>query len=152
MTDILEVDILELPKLPQQSDHSLLWNWLHFINARTREELDMVATTDPVIADAVKTVKYLSEEESLRILNEQHQKYLNDKANHDYYVEHIALERGLAEGRATGLDEGKAEGKAEGAKEVRIELCRRMTAKGMPVEEIADLLNLPVAEVAGLRE
>ncbi|MBR4441149.1 MAG: hypothetical protein IKS00_06310 [Bacteroidales bacterium] len=48
-------------------------------------------------------------------------------------------------------EEGRAEGRAEGAKVQAIETARRLKAKGtMSVDEIANLLDLTITEIATL--
>jgi predicted transposase/invertase (TIGR01784 family) len=66
LTDILEVNVLELPKLPRIDDGTLLWKWLRFISARDPEELHMAATLDPVIADAATKVERFSQDWGLQ--------------------------------------------------------------------------------------
>ncbi|MDR1463574.1 MAG: Rpn family recombination-promoting nuclease/putative transposase, partial [Azoarcus sp.] len=46
-TDLLEVDTLELPKLPRDRDGTGLWDWLKFLDARSEEELNMLADKNP---------------------------------------------------------------------------------------------------------
>jgi predicted transposase/invertase (TIGR01784 family) len=57
LTDALQINILELPKLPLYDDGTLLWKWLRFMAVQTREELHMIAQLDPVIADAAEEVE-----------------------------------------------------------------------------------------------
>lgn len=53
---------------------------------------------------------------------------------------------GLAEGRAVGIAEGRAEGIAEGIKKTAL----RMRAKGIPVNDIAEVTGLTVDEIEAL--
>jgi predicted transposase/invertase (TIGR01784 family) len=41
-TDLQEVIILELPKVPEEDDGSGLWPWLQYFKCRTEEELSML--------------------------------------------------------------------------------------------------------------
>ncbi|MGD1871936.1 MAG: Rpn family recombination-promoting nuclease/putative transposase [Mastigocoleus sp.] len=52
-----------------------------------------------------------------------------------------------AEGREQGRKEGKEEGREEGREELKIELIPMMLARGINVEEVADLLGLTVEQV-----
>ena len=61
LTDLIEIHILELPKSlksPENSDsHEVnLLNWLRFLRAETKEELDMAAQASPMINKAVVKV------------------------------------------------------------------------------------------------
>jgi predicted transposase/invertase (TIGR01784 family) len=43
--------------------------------------------------------------------------------------------------------EAKAEGREEGREELKLELVPRMIARGMTIEEVAELLGLAIAQV-----
>lgn len=60
-------------------------------------------------------------------------------------------EEGLAAGRAEGLAAGKAEGRAEGRREAVEEVTRKLLAHGMPIEEVAAITGLSVAEIEQLK-
>jgi hypothetical protein len=55
---------------------------------------------------------------------------------------------GRAEGEAKGRAEGEAKGRAEGEKQKSLEIARKMKAKGMAAEDIADMTGLPSEEIA----
>ena len=66
----------------------------------------------------------------------------------DYYniidsAEKRAREEGLLQGRLEGLAEGREEGREEG----RMEVVQKLIASGMPVESIAELLQIPVEQL-----
>jgi predicted transposase/invertase (TIGR01784 family) len=71
-TDLLEVNILELPKLPPD-DGTELWNWMKFLSASQKEELDMVAQKSPQVQKAVARLMELSNDEKTRMLYESRQ-------------------------------------------------------------------------------
>ena len=48
-TDLLEVDLLELKKLPKADDGTDLWDWLRFIKTNNEEEMEMLARENPEI-------------------------------------------------------------------------------------------------------
>jgi predicted transposase/invertase (TIGR01784 family) len=89
---------------------------------------------------------------------------LDDSSRYEGYVDgHIAgraeghaighaagLAEGRAEGRAEGLVEGRAEGRAEGAKVKAIETARKMKAKGLDFEIIADCTGLTPDDIAAI--
>jgi predicted transposase/invertase (TIGR01784 family) len=57
-----------------------------------------------------------------------------------------AKKEAIEEGRAEGLEEGRAEGRAEGMNIV----IRQMAAKGMDLQQIADIVELSVEEVKAI--
>jgi len=73
-TDIIEVNTLELTKLPKTEDGTQLWNWLKFLSADKREDLDMLAEKSPQIKKAVVRLMELSNDERTRLLYESRQK------------------------------------------------------------------------------
>ena len=54
------------------------------------------------------------------------------------------------EGKAEGLAEGRAEGLAEGEARANREIARKMLAKEMPVQDIAELTGISVSELKNL--
>jgi predicted transposase/invertase (TIGR01784 family) len=69
-TDLLEVDVLEIPKL-QQDDGTELWNWMKFLSAKQKEEFDMAAQKSPQVEKAVTRLMELSNDEETRRLYER---------------------------------------------------------------------------------
>jgi len=72
-TDILEVNTLELNKLPETEDGTDLWAWLKFLKSESKEEFDMVAEKNPRIKQAVVRLAELSQDEKTRMLYESRQ-------------------------------------------------------------------------------
>ena len=125
-TNVLQVDLLELPKLPPQDDGTLLWSWLNFIKAGKKEEMTMAATASPLIAEAATKAAAFTQEEIDRYFELQ-----EIKANRD----RLAIERGLRE---------------EGARKNQLKIARRMIAKGLPIDTVAEFTELTPDEVAAL--
>jgi predicted transposase/invertase (TIGR01784 family) len=73
-----------------------------------------------------------------------------DRRNQDRYAREIAIAEGLAEGRAVGLEEGLAEGRAEGRAEGINSVIKQMHTKGMSIQQIADIVEMPVDEIQAI--
>ena len=73
-TDIIEVNTLELTKLPEIEDGTELWNWLKFLSAERRDDLEMIAERSPQVKKAVVRLMELSSDERTRLLYESRQK------------------------------------------------------------------------------
>ena len=81
-----------------------------------------------------------------------------DEGTRSNVIEHMTTERdlrnqmdyakqeGIQEGRAEGLAEGRAEGLAEGINIV----IRQMIAKGMTVQQVADIVDMSVEEIEAI--
>lgn len=74
------------------------------------------------------------------------------------YAEYLAegreagREEGREEGRKEGREEGREEGLKEGSSMTKLEIARKMLRRGDSCETIAELTDLPLEQVAGLRE
>jgi hypothetical protein len=73
----LEINTLELPKLPQIADN-YLWHWLRFLRAESKEDLDMVAQASPQLKKVVVKLLKLSQDERARMLYEAEVKQQRD--------------------------------------------------------------------------
>lgn len=62
----------------------------------------------------------------------------------------VLLERGHQQGLELGLEQGLEQGLEKGKLEELLKVIRRSLSKGYPIEEIADLTELSVAEVESL--
>ena len=129
-TDLVEVNTLELPKLPHNTDGSTLWLWLKFLDARQEEELKMLAEKNPQIGKAVARLQELSEDERTRLLAESREKMEWDNAARMQAAE----ERGLKEGIEKGL----------------LSVAHAALKKNMPVEDIMALTGLSREKIQSL--
>jgi predicted transposase/invertase (TIGR01784 family) len=125
-TDLIEVNTLELAKLPLSEDGTKLWCWMKFLSAQNKEELDMIAEASPQIRKAVVRLMELSSDERTRMLYESRQKMEWD----------IAARERVA----------KAEGREEGREEMAINLL----ADGVSPEIIAKSAGLPLERIQAL--
>lgn len=93
-TDLMELRILELKKLPvRTAGENLLISWMRFFAAKTRKEMRMVAQTDEYIgeafeeleklsADKQKWMEYEARQKAIRDYNTQVQSYWEDGQRH----------------------------------------------------------------------
>ena len=143
-TDLIRIHTLELPKLPGESDGTELWNWLRFIGAERKEELDMLAQTKPEIKKAVGVLMELSADERARMLYESREKARRDEASR--------MKGARKEGKAEGIAEGEAKGKAKGIAEGKAEVARNLLGLRLPVDTIVKATGLSREEIEGLRD
>jgi predicted transposase/invertase (TIGR01784 family) len=134
-TDIIEVNTLELTKLPETEDGTQLWDWMKFLSAKRREDLEMLAEKNPQVKKAVVRLMELSNDERTRLLYESRQKMEWDN---------IARERGA---RA----EGRAEGKVEGEMTRAITIAKNLLDAGDSIEKIVNVTGLSRKEIEFLR-
>ena len=123
LTDIIEINTLELRKLPESTDGTKLYDWAKFIAAETEEELDMVANRNPQVKKAVVKLRELSANERARDMLERREKGRRDAA---------AFE-----------DKARQEAKTE--------IARNLLKINLPIEQIITVTGLTREEVESLR-
>jgi len=111
-TDIIEIHTLELQKIPQETDHTVKYDWLKFLKAESEEALDMIANRSVALNKAVVEIKRLSQNERAQIIYEDRQKAIHD--------ENTRLKSALKKGKV----------------EAKIEMVKEMLLDGEPISKI----------------
>lgn len=137
LTDKMEVDILDLMKPEDTSEHdSKIQKWVDFFNANTEEKLEkIIDTSDPEIQEAAKIVLELNQDEDVRIQAQQRENVLRD-----YRSE---LEGAKEDGMKQGMEKGKHDQK--------IEIAKNMILDKEPIDKIKRYTGLTVEEIEKLR-
>ena len=100
-TDLLEIHVMELKKLPEeQTDEPLLIKWMRFLAANRKEDFEKMAEQDQYIGEAYETLKKLSADETKRLEYEVRQKALRDKNAIEDYGYHRGEKAGEELGRS----------------------------------------------------
>jgi predicted transposase/invertase (TIGR01784 family) len=129
-TDLLEVNTLELPKLPQDEDGTPLWDWLKFLSAQEKEELTMLAEKNPQVKKAVVKLLSLSEDERARMLADSREKLRRD------------ISAQVRAGEKRGWEGGREEGLEEGLEKGKLSVARNLLGLGQPVDMIVQVTGL----------
>ena len=142
-TDVLEIHTFELKKLPNRPEpgekNEKQFLWLSLIGSEREDEIEMLATKNPVMKKAVGVLKKLSSDEQARMLYESREKALRDE---------LARRHGaLAEGEAIGLAKGEAIGLAKGKAEGKKEVAKQMLTLGMDIATVSELTGLSEDEI-----
>lgn len=138
-SELLEVNTLELTKLPKDTDQTNLYNWLKFIKVETREELNMLATANPQINKAKTVLLRMSEDENARHLYDSIQ--LKEMDNQ------VLMKQAVTQ----GITQGIGIGKAQGISEATLQFARNMLDDNEPLEKIARFTKLSYSEIESLR-
>lgn len=77
-TDVLEWHLIELPKIPPDTDGTDLYKWACFINAEEKGELEMIAKGNQYLESAFDTLQIISQDEQKRLEYTARQKALYD--------------------------------------------------------------------------
>jgi predicted transposase/invertase (TIGR01784 family) len=127
-TDLVEVNTIELDKLPEMTDGTELYDWAKFINAKTEEELTMIAERNPQIGKAVVKLRQLSADERTRHIYEMHEKARRDMESQSRWAR--------KEGETT-----KAFDIAKNLLGMSLPLNQIIAATGLTREEVESLRN-----------
>ena len=125
LTDALEIHTLEVPKARKAlecTENAHLFNWMKFFDAKTEEELDMLAQKSPAMKKATVRLLELSADEQARELYEARL-----KEQRDIY----AREHGAAMQKA-------------------LEIAKNALRNNLSVEMIANITGLTYAEIESI--
>ena len=73
-SNVMELNTIELPKLPEKNDHNSLWAWLKFLNSKSQEDFKSVSNENEKIAKAVNTLRNISMNDEARTAYRAEQK------------------------------------------------------------------------------
>lgn len=128
-TDLMEIQILELRKLPKElkNDPDIL-NWMRFLGGKTRREFEAMAKKDEYIEEAYRELEKLSADEQAKLEYEAREKAIRD---HNSQM-NSALKRGMEKGKRS--------------------LIRTMLENGAEPDLIAKLTGLSLSEIKEAEE
>ena len=144
-TDLLELHILELKKLPEedQNEEGVI-RWMRFLGGKTRKEFEDMAEKDEYIEEAYNELKRLSLDEKKRLEYEA-----RERALLDYNTQMRSAER---RGEKRGFERGEKRGIELGEWSALKKLVEKKLEKGNAPEEIADILEMDISEVTKIAE
>ncbi len=156
-TDLMEIQILELKKLPSdiKSGDDLI-KWMKFFGGKSRKEFEAMAKTDGYIEEAYRELEKLSADERAKLEYEARERAIRDYNSQMSSAlrrgEQRGMERGMEKGMERGLRQGIQQGIQQGKYTVLKRIVDKQRMKGKSIEEIADLLELDPGEVRELAE
>ena len=124
-TDLMEMHILELPKLPpEQKSETDLMQWMRFLNGKRREDFEKMAKKNSCFEEAYKELDKLSADEKKCLEYEARQKAIRDR---DILIK-------------TGENRG------------RKEIILSMIEAGLPLEQIAEITKETLETIQELKK
>jgi predicted transposase/invertase (TIGR01784 family) len=126
-TDLIEINTLELGKIPKQPDNTLKYEWLQFLKSENEEEFEMIAQSNPVIQKAYVELKRLSQDEEAQLLYEARQKAIRD--------ENSRMKSAIKKSR----------------KERDLEIAKNLLKTNLPIEQISEVTGLSIEEIQKLK-
>ena len=148
-TDKMEFHVLELPKLPKElkEDANDILLWAKFINAKSKEEFEMLAEKNKSISQAYQQLQIISQDEQKQLEYEARQ-----KAIWDYNQSMLeATQEGEKRGIQKGIQEGERRGIQKGQQEIRIQMAIEMLQDGIDINYISKLSKLSILEIEKLK-
>ena len=147
-TDLMELHILELRKLPEKArNEEGVIRWMRFFNGKKKEDFEEMAKTDQYMAEAFSELEKLSADERKRLEYEAREKAVRDYNSLMGGELRRGLERGIEEGRKRGMEEGIKEGKKQGLEQGRRALVIHMLENGMSPEDIMRVAGVSEEEI-----
>lgn len=127
-SDMMEIHLLELPKLPpeQQSETDLI-QWMRFLSGKNREDLKRMAEKNSNLQEAYNELDRLSADKKKRLEYEARQKAIRDK--------NILLKTG--ENR--GIEKGERIGFEKGTQATLEKLILSMLKEQLPLDKISSI-------------
>ncbi len=126
LTDVLELYIIEMPKVEIYAKNSILDTWVKFIIGMEDANMDDVEE----IKQARKILEEISQDEHEQYLADLREKYIMDMNNIE----------------STGIRKGKE----QGIKETKSAIAKKMKDKGMDIESIIEITRLTKDEISKL--
>ena len=145
LTDVIEIHTLEIPKarkIFECVENTHLLNWMKFFDAKTEDELKMLAQTSPVMKKATVRLMELSADEKARQLYEARLKEQRD----NYAREQGAIQRGLQQ----GLEQGLEQGLQQGLQQALLTTVQNAMDMNISIEDIVKLTGLTPIEIEAL--
>lgn len=96
-SDVAEIHVLELEKVRRLKDYgdNKLRDWLLFIGANSKEEIQMLAEKNVDIKKAADVLEKLSQNDEARLMYESREKYLHDYNSNLYAAKEEGKEEGI---------------------------------------------------------
>jgi predicted transposase/invertase (TIGR01784 family) len=99
-TDLLEVCIVELPKLPKEDDGTAVWPFLQCFKCESVKEAEMLAKSYPQLREIVGELRQINLVDEVKAFFEERIKARRDKRAIEGYIREQAFADGKAEGEA----------------------------------------------------
>jgi predicted transposase/invertase (TIGR01784 family) len=117
--------------------------WLALIDDEDRGKIEMAKEKNEVIKEAEVEIRYFTESEKARYLEDMRDLWESDRVSELNYEKEIAQKE--------GMEKGIKEGRKEGRKKEKIETAKKLLAKKMSMEDIEEITGLTKEEIEKLK-
>ena len=136
-TDLLEIQVLELCKIPKELESETdIIKWMRFMNGKSRKEFEDMAKTDEYLDEACRELERMSADEQAKLEYEA-----RERAIRDYNSQ-----------MSSALRRGREEGMKCGVERARQTMIIEMLGNGMSADEICRLAGATQEEIRKAKE
>lgn len=153
LTNHLEIHCVELPKL-RLSDVRRMKSgekWAAYLSGKcTKEEMGMLAVTDPNIIKALQAEEYFRGSDEYREYYEEREKAIRDYLSMMTSAKRTGLAEGLEQGLKQGIEQGIERGTSQGIASEKVATVLRMLSGGAPLDTIVMATALSPADIRSI--
>ena len=161
-----EIHTLELKKLPDADDGTVLWSWLKFIKSEERRDFEILAEKNKMVGEAVSILKEISADEAMRMrayakemgewrdraIRIENEKRRIESENMMREAEMIFMKAKETEMKAKETEKkAKIEGTLEGELKSKTGIALKMIGDKIPIEVISKYIDMPIDWVEDLK-
>lgn len=161
MTDLIEIHIIELPKIKKCKETYLqdeLAQWMLFLNNPNDKEVENIMKQNEPIKEAMLKLREISEDDELRRVAQLRQKAIMDEKAIKQRAIEVGLEEGIQKGiqegmqkgLQKGLEKGIEKGMEKGIEKEKIEIAKKLLAKHIDIATIAEVTSLSIKNIQKL--
>lgn len=153
MTDLIEIHIIELPKIKKCKETYLqdeLAQWMLFLNNPNDKEVENIMKQNEPIKEAMVKLREISEDDELRRVAQLRQKAIMDEKAIKQRAIEVGLEEGMQKGLQKGLEKGIEKGMEKGIEKEKIEIAKKLLAKHIDIATIAEVTSLSIKNIQKL--
>lgn len=156
LTDKLEIDIIELPKIKgKDCQNDPLLDWLYFLDNPKSERVIKMMEEKEEIKEAVEKLDEIYDDETMEWIMLRREIAEIDEISQRDHARKEGLKEGLEEGMKQGLEEGIEEGiekgLEKGRQEEKKEILKRLLKLNMNIEEIYEITGLDREQIERIK-
>ncbi len=146
LTDLLEIQFVELNKLKKFTKESPLTFWIEFFKNPYSEECKELYKFVPELKEASDIFEAAKADPAKRRLIQEREEAIRNYNNAISVAVEQGRAQGIEQGRAEGVEQGRVEERAKAEAE-KIEIAKRMLEKGLSCEDIATFLGISINSI-----
>ena len=154
MTDYMEVDIIEIPKiyeLRKTDKYNKAIEWLYFLENPESERVKSIMKENEGIQEAREKLEEISNDEIMQRLADWQESAEHEEAEVRNMGYREGKEAGIQEGMRQGREAGIEEGVKTGIKQSKIEIAKKMKEKNIDISIIAEVTGLTEEQIKSIK-